>query len=110
VADVDVFVREMVVGVVVVVQGEADLFEVVGAAHAVGGLADLLHGGQEQANQDANNGDDDQQFNQGKPASSLSLNVSHCPPPQEKRRKIALREQVLESRGINRSRGRKERA
>jgi len=40
---------------VVVVQRQADLFEVVGAAHAGGGLADLLDGGEEEADQD---GDD----------------------------------------------------
>ena len=36
---------EFVVGVVIIVVSQTDLLEVVGAAHAVGGLADLLHGG-----------------------------------------------------------------
>src|SRR5262249_3680778 len=35
--------RELAVGIVVVVQGEADLLEVIGAAHPAGRLADLLH-------------------------------------------------------------------
>src|SRR5205823_2535287 len=47
--------RQRAVGVVVVVAGEGELLEVVGALHACGGLADLLDGGQEQADQD---GDD----------------------------------------------------
>src|SRR5262249_16775977 len=62
--------RKLVVGVVVVVGGQPKLFEVVGGGHAVSGFADLLDGGQEQANQDSNDGDDDEQFNQGE-ASTL---------------------------------------
>src|SRR5262249_7865212 len=54
------------VGVVVVVQGDAHLFEVVGALGAVGGVADLLHGRQEQRDQDADDGDHHQQLDQGK--------------------------------------------
>jgi hypothetical protein len=44
------------------VNGDADLLEVVGALHACGGLADLLHGGQQQPDQDRDNRDDDQQL------------------------------------------------
>src|SRR5262249_6107421 len=46
------------VGVVVIVHGQADLFEVVGAVHAGGRLADLLRRRQEQAKQDGDDGDD----------------------------------------------------
>src|SRR5262249_46554493 len=48
----------------VVVGGEADLLEVVGAGHAVGGLPHLLDGGQQEADQHRGNRDDDQQLDQ----------------------------------------------
>jgi hypothetical protein len=48
------------------VDGQADLLEVVGALHAVGRLAHLLHGGQEQADQDGDDGNHHQQLDQGK--------------------------------------------
>ena len=57
---------ELVVNVVVVVQTQPDLLHVVGAFHPVRGLPDLLHGGQKQANQDCDNGNDDEQFDQRK--------------------------------------------
>ena len=57
--------------VVVVVQGQADLLEVVGALDAGGGLADLLHGGQQQADQDGDDGDDDQQLDQREAGAAL---------------------------------------
>src|SRR5262249_9845270 len=44
--------RQVAVGVVVVVHAQADLFEVVLALDAGAGLADFLHGGQEQADED----------------------------------------------------------
>src|SRR5262249_40041914 len=66
----------------VVVHGEADLVQVVGAADAGGGLADLLDGGQEQTDQDGDDGDDDEQFNQREAA---EMTVPRSPP--EKRRK-----------------------
>src|SRR5262249_52840336 len=50
-------VGEHAVGVVVSVKGEADLLEVVGALDAVGRLADLLHGRQQQRDQHADDGD-----------------------------------------------------
>ena len=48
----------------VVVQGQADLLQVVDALGAAGGLARRLHGGQEQADQDGDDGDHHQQFDQ----------------------------------------------
>ena len=56
--------REAAVHAFVVVQGEADLLQVVLALHAGGGLADLLDGGQQQADQDGDDGDHDQQFDE----------------------------------------------
>src|SRR5262249_55535342 len=57
-------------GVVIVVQGQANLLEVVRAAHPRGGLADLLDGRQQQADQDADDGDDHQQLDQRKAAAN----------------------------------------
>lgn len=50
-----------------ILRGQIDLLEVVGRLHASGGLAHLLNGRQQQADQDRENGDYDQQFDKGKP-------------------------------------------
>jgi hypothetical protein len=46
------------------VHGQRPLVEVVLAAHAGGGFADFLDGGEQQADQDGDDGDDDEQFDQ----------------------------------------------
>src|SRR5262249_60991536 len=46
------------------VEGQADLLEVVGALRAPGGLADFLHRGQEQADEDGDDGDHNQQLDE----------------------------------------------
>jgi hypothetical protein len=51
---------------VVVVHRQADLLQVVGALHPVGRLPDLLHGRQEQPDQDRDDGDDHQELNERK--------------------------------------------
>ena len=56
---------ELLEGVVVVVCRQGDLLEVVQALGTVGGLADFLHRGEEQADQDGNDRNHHQQFNQG---------------------------------------------
>ena len=61
--------REPAVGAVVVVEGQADLLQVVLAAQPGGGLADLLHGGQEQADEHRDDGDHHQQLDQREPRS-----------------------------------------
>jgi hypothetical protein len=74
--------REVVVGVVVVVQGEGTLLHVVRALHPVGGLPDLLDRRQEQADEDSDDGDDDQQFDQGEAAGVVpSLGTEHWMSP-----------------------------
>ncbi len=45
-------------------QGQPDLLEVIGAFAPRGRFANLLHGRQQQADQDGDNGDDDQQLDQ----------------------------------------------
>src|SRR5262249_37801427 len=57
--------RQRLVDVVVVVTGEPDLFQVVLAPGTAGGLAHLLHGWQEQADEYGDDGDDDEQLDQG---------------------------------------------
>jgi hypothetical protein len=47
-----------------VMQGDADLLEVVETAHPIGRLADPLNGGKQQRHQQANDGNYDEQFNQ----------------------------------------------
>src|SRR5262249_43958207 len=56
--------REAVEHVVIMVQRQADLFEVVGALGPAGGLASLLDGRHEQPDEDGNDGDDHQQLDQ----------------------------------------------
>ena len=62
--NVDVGRRERAVGTLVVVDGQADLPQVVHALGAGGGLAHLLDGGQEQADEDGDDGDHHQQLDQ----------------------------------------------
>src|SRR5262249_29311484 len=57
--------RQAATGGLVIVTRETNLLEVVGAGHAVGGFAHLLHGGQEQADQDGDDGDDHEQLDEG---------------------------------------------
>ena len=47
-------------------QGQADLLEIILAANALGGATDALHRGQQHRHQDRDDGDDDQQFEQRK--------------------------------------------
>src|SRR5262249_34264565 len=62
----------------VVVQGDADLMQVVLAGTACGSLADLLDGRHQQADQDGDDGDDDQKLNQREGCSaSVSERVVH---------------------------------
>jgi hypothetical protein len=49
---------------VVVVQGQADLLQVVGAPHPGGGRANLLDGRQEEAGEDGDDRDHHQQLDQ----------------------------------------------
>src|SRR5262249_43946639 len=58
---------KFLVGAVVVMQGGGNLLQVVLAGAAVGGLAHFLHGGDEQANEDRNDGNNHEQFNEGEP-------------------------------------------
>jgi hypothetical protein len=50
-----------------VLDRDAQLLEVVAALHARGSLADFLHGGQEQADEDGDDGDHHQQLDQRDP-------------------------------------------
>lgn len=50
---------------IVIVNGQADLLEVVFTTAATGCFPCLLDRREEECNQDGNNGDDDEQFNQG---------------------------------------------
>src|SRR5262249_58416931 len=56
--------RQGDLGVVVVAEGQAELLEVVGALHPRGGVADLLDGGEEQADEDGDDRYHHQQLDQ----------------------------------------------
>src|SRR5262249_12348317 len=51
-------------GIDVVVDGDADLLQVVQALRACRGVPDLLHGRDKKTDEDSDNGDDDQQLDQ----------------------------------------------
>jgi hypothetical protein len=55
---------------VVIVDGKANLLEVVLAGHPIGRFPDLLHGWEEQTDENGDNSDDDEQLNQRKPAAA----------------------------------------
>jgi hypothetical protein len=55
----------VILGIVVSLERQAQLLEVLLALHPGRGFADLLHGRQEQAEEDADDGNHDQQLDQG---------------------------------------------
>src|SRR5207253_7295852 len=68
--------REKAQRIVVVVEGEADLLEVVRTLGACGGLTDLLDGRDEQADENGDDGDHHQQLDQRERAALLHRTVS----------------------------------
>ena len=56
--------RQPVEGVIAIVHGQANLLEVVFGRRAVGNLANLLHGGQQERDEHGDDGDDNQQLDQ----------------------------------------------
>src|SRR5262249_48628644 len=56
--------RHLLRGIGAVVDGEADLLDVVGALHASRRLADFLNGGGQEAEENGNDGNHDQQFDE----------------------------------------------
>src|SRR5207248_3681226 len=58
--------RQLAVGIVIRVHGDAELLEIGGTRHAVGRLADFLDRGQQQTDQHRDDGNDHQQFDEGK--------------------------------------------
>src|SRR5262249_4672847 len=66
--------REETELVVVVVEGQPDLLEIVLALHACGRLAHFLHGGQEQSDQHADDGNNHQQLDQREAAAPTGAN------------------------------------
>ena len=60
-----------------IVDGESNLFHVVGALHPSCGFTCGLNGGQEQGNQNANDGDNNKKFDKRKSKKITSL----APPP-----------------------------
>lgn len=62
--------RQAVVGVVIVVEAQSELLQIVDALGASSRLSRRLNGRQQKRNQDANNGNNDQQFDKGKASSS----------------------------------------
>ena len=65
--------------VVVVVEADAELFEVVLALRPCGRRPDLLHGRQQQADQDRNDRHDDEEFDQGEGRAGVERATGHDP-------------------------------
>src|SRR5262249_12960862 len=72
--------REPTLGVVETVQGQAELLEVVAALQACGRLADLLDGGQEQADEDGYDRYHHQKLDQGEGLPSGGCALPHGGP------------------------------
>jgi hypothetical protein len=58
--------REGAEGVIMVVKGDTNLLQIIRAGSSPSRLTRLLHGWQQKADKDANDGDDNEQFDQGK--------------------------------------------
>jgi hypothetical protein len=65
--------RQRLLRAVVVMNGEADLLEVIGTFDATGGGPNLLHCGDDQGDENRNDADDDEEFNQGESAAGHDL-------------------------------------
>jgi hypothetical protein len=63
--------RERSERALIVLGRQTDLLEVVAATHAVGRFADLLDGGEQEADQHGNDGDDHQQLDQRKSRATM---------------------------------------
>jgi hypothetical protein len=61
------------------VEGQPDLFEIVGTLRALSGFAHLLDRGDEQADQDRNDRNDHQQFDQGEGSRTMFWRVHRLP-------------------------------
>src|SRR5262249_12122382 len=75
VADVAFGVRHGLVRGLDAVQGDAHLPEVVAGLDACGGLTDLLHGREQQADENGDNGDDYQKLDQREPGAARPDNL-----------------------------------
>jgi hypothetical protein len=64
-----------------VVEGEADLFEVVGAPRPGGRLPHPLHRRQQQPDQHREDGDDDQQLDEGESRTAVTGSTPHSSAP-----------------------------
>ena len=69
--------RQTVVRVVIVLDGETELLEVVGALHTTSRFTRRLDGGEKETDQNADDRDNDQQFNQGEALAILG-GSKHC--------------------------------
>ena len=74
-----------------IVDGDADLLEVVGAGHAVGRLAHFLHGGNQQADEHGDDGDHHEQFDQRE--------TTPIPPGEETDHKHSLFQNKMKTMG-----------
>lgn len=70
---------KIVVSRMVVVDRQANLLEIVAAAHASGCLACGLYGGEQQAHQYADDRDHDKEFHQREPSSPFSVPLHLMP-------------------------------
>ena len=71
----DIAGGEGIEDVVVVVESDADLFEVIFALGASGGFAGLLYGREQESDEDRDDGDDDEEFDECEAASARGLAV-----------------------------------
>jgi hypothetical protein len=70
---------------VVIVQRKSNLLQIIAALHPIGRFANLLDGGEKETNQDRDDGDHDEEFNQGEPASAQRRTTRlHKTPPERK--------------------------
>src|SRR5581483_6926692 len=73
----DAAVRKLIVGDVEIVHGHADLLEIIGASNAIAGLAHLLHCGHQHAHENCDDGDDHEEFDQGKSSAATLGGPGH---------------------------------
>src|SRR6476660_6476973 len=91
VAALDGIGQALVIGAGVIVAGKHELLELVRAAAAGGGVTDFLNCWQEKTDQDADDGNDHEQFNQSE-AFRLSHSTKHGHTPFKNRKQEMMRD------------------
>jgi len=79
----------------VIVNAKADLFEVITATHSASGFPSRLHGREQEPDQNANNGDDNEQFYKRKTTILPTCHVNSFSKDKTRKRELPVSRRKL---------------